>query len=110
MTRPSTDDDFIDLDLDTVGVSGEFYIPNSQFYVSAALNQVDFGDEDNTGYAFEVGYLPMTGLLLAVGAAKENIDPVQVANYGFTTNFANTISAGEDTAVSLRAKYVTPNW
>ncbi len=105
--KSSTDDDFIDLDLDTVGVSGEFYIPNSQFYVSAALNQVDFGDEDNTGYAFEVGYLPMTGLLLAVGAAKENIDPVQMANYGFTTNFANAISAGEDTAVSLRAKYVT---
>ena len=90
--KSSTDDDFIDLDLDTVGVSGEFYIPNSQFYVSAALNQVDFGDEDNTGYAFEVGYLPMTGLLLAVGAAKENIDPVQVANYGFTTNFANAIA------------------
>lgn len=113
--KSSTDDDFIDLDLDTVGVSGEFYIPNSQFYVSGSLNRTEltakaFGEEesdDNTGYAVEVGYLPMTGLLLAVGAAKENIDPVQVANYGFTTNFANAISAGEDTAVSLRAKYVT---
>lgn len=113
--KSSTDDDFIDLDLDTVGVSGEFYIPNSQFYVSGSLNRTEltakaFGEEesdDNTGYAVEVGYLPMTGLLLAVGAAKENIDPVQVANYGFTTNFANSINAGEDTAVSLRAKYVT---
>ena len=69
-----------------LGSMANFFIPNTQFYVSAALNQTDFGDEDNTGYAFEVGYLPIEGLLLAVGAANENVDPVQVANYGFTAN------------------------
>lgn len=96
-----------DEDIDALGINGEFFIPNTQFYVSAALNQTDFGDEDNTGYAFEVGYLPIEGLLLAVGAANENVDPVQVANYGFTANLLNAVTVGEDTALSLRAKYVT---
>lgn len=96
-----------DEDIDVMGISGEFYIPNTQFYVSGALNKVDFADEDNTGYALELGYLPINGLLVAAGIAKENVDPVQVANYGFTTNFLNALTVGEDTAVSLRAKYVT---
>lgn len=89
------------------GVSGEFYIPNTQFYVSGTINQVDFAGDDNTGYALEVGYLPVTGLLLAVGAANESVDPVQVANYGFTANLSNALTVCDDTALSLRAKYVT---
>ncbi|MEX5443837.1 putative porin [Acinetobacter schindleri] len=96
-----------DEDIDVIGISGEFFIPNTQFYVSGALNKVDFANEDNTGYAIELGYLPINGLLLAAGLANENIDPVQVANYGFTTNFLNALTVGDDTAVSLRAKYVT---
>ncbi|MFV5463496.1 putative porin [Acinetobacter towneri] len=104
-----------DLDIDNVGISGEFYIPNSQFYISGNLNHTEItakvlGAEestDNTGYALEVGYLPTNGLLLAVGATNENIDPIQVANYGFTTNFLNAATLQDDTAVSLRAKYVT---
>jgi hypothetical protein len=96
-----------DEDIDVFGVSGEFFIPNTQFYVSGVINQVDFGDDDNTGYAFEVGYLPINGLLLAVGAADENVDPVQVVNYGFVPNLLNAVTVGDDTAVSLRAKYVT---
>lgn len=113
--KASTSDEVVDIDFDIVGLSGEFYIPNSQFYVSGALNRSKitaeaFGEEeseDNTGYAVELGYLPIDGLLLALGVAKENVDPVQVANYGFTTNLSNTATIGEDTAVSVRAKYVT---
>ncbi len=37
-----------DEDIDVYGVSGEFFIPNSQFYFSGSLNQVDLGGEDNT--------------------------------------------------------------
>lgn len=96
-----------DEDIDVVGLSGEFYIPNTQFYVGGTINQVDFAGDDNTGYALEVGYLPINGLLLAIGAANESVDPVQVANYGFMTNLLNQVTVGEDTAVSLRAKYVT---
>ena len=96
-----------DEDIDVFGVSGEFYIPNTQFYVGGTVNQVDFAGDDNTGYALEVGYLPVNGLLLAIGAANESVDPVQVANYGFTANLSNALTVGDDTALSLRAKYVT---
>ena len=105
----------VELEIDSVGISGEFFIPNTQFYVSGKLNRSEITIEDdedsisadNTGYALEVGYLPINGLLLAVGVADESVDPVQVANYGFTTNLLNQLTVGEDTAVSLRAKYVT---
>ena len=96
-----------DEDIDVLGINGEFFIPNTQFYVNGAINQTKFDGDDNTGYALEVGYLPVNGLLLAVGVADESLDPVQVANYGFTTNLLNQLTVGEDTAVSLRAKYVT---
>lgn len=96
-----------DEDIDVYGVSGEFYIPNTQFYLSGTINQLDVADEDNTGYAFEAGYLPINGLLLAFGAANESLDPVQVANYGFVPNLFNALTVGDDTAVSLRAKYAT---
>ena len=93
-----------DEDIDVFGVSGEFYIPNTQFYVSGTINQVDFAGDDNTGYALEVGYLPVTGLLLEVGYLP--VDGL-LANYGFTANLSNALTVGEDTALSLRAKYVT---
>lgn len=96
-----------DADIDVYGVTGEFYVPGTQFYASASLNRTDFIGDKNTGYAIEGGYLPFDGLLVAVGVAKENVDPVQVANYGFVANVANAVSVGDDTAVSLRAKYVT---
>lgn len=59
-----TDDDFADLEIDTVGINGEFFIPNSQFYVSGSLNRAEVTVEsefvkvsdDNTGYAIEAGY------------------------------------------------------
>ena len=37
----STDDDFADLEIDTGGVNGEFFIPNSQFYISGSLNRAE---------------------------------------------------------------------
>ena len=96
-----------DEDLDVYGVNAEYYVPNTNFYVSAALNRIDLAGYKNTGYAVEGGYFPIDNLLVAVGVAKENVDPVQVANYGVVANLLNAVSVGDDTAVSLRAKYVT---
>ncbi|ONG40048.1 putative porin [Alkanindiges hydrocarboniclasticus] len=109
------------LDLDVLGLAGEFYVPNSQFYVSAAVNQTQTTtkasaagfsaseDDDGTGYAVEVGYLPMTGLLLAVGATdmSESVNPLQVMKNGFVYGWGAAGVSGEDTAATLRAKYVT---
>ena len=115
------DEDLAELKYNILGVTGEFFIPNTQFYVSGALNRTDLkvsatgvgsASDDGTGYALEVGFLPIEGLLLAAGVAdqSESIDPIQAAKYGFITTFANAVLAtGEedDTAVTLRAKYVT---
>ena len=106
---------------DTIGLAGEYYVPNSQLYFSAAINNTQFDskvsaagvsfstDDSGNGYAVEVGFLPVTGLLLAIGATdmEESVDPVQVAQLGFISTAGVAAAAGEDTAVTLRGKYVT---
>ncbi|NAS08429.1 putative porin [Acinetobacter haemolyticus] len=115
------DEDFGDLQFNILGIETEIFIPDSQFYISGALHRTNIkatinglgsASENGNGYEFEVGFLPINGLLLAVGVAdlSESLNPVKVAKYGFITNLNNAaIVSGEedDTAVSLRAKYVT---
>ncbi|TCB49357.1 putative porin [Acinetobacter sp. ANC 4779] len=111
----STDEEGIELKIDTVGINGEFFIPDTQFYVAGSLNRAEitveseFGkvSDDNTGYAFEVGYLPVEGLLLAAGVSKENVDAYQVGKQGFINTYSATSALADDTALTLRAKYVT---
>lgn len=110
----SMDEEGAELDIDTFGVRGEFFIPNSQFYVSGSVNQtklsvetpVGSDDADNTGYSLEVGYLPVDGLLVAIGATDENYDSTAVAKQGFINSFTSLAAGDDDTAVTLRAKYV----
>lgn len=115
------DEDFGDLQFNILGIETEIFIPDSQFYISGALHRTNVkatinglgsASKNGNGYEFEVGFLPINGLLLAVGVAdlSESLNPVKVAKYGFITNLNNAaIVSGEDddTAVSLRAKYVT---
>lgn len=115
------DEDFGDLQFNIIGVEGEIFIPDTQFYISGALHRTNIkatinglgSESDNgNGYEFEAGFLPVNGLLLAVGVAdfSESINPVKVAKYGFVTNVSNAaVVSGDndDTAVSLRAKYVS---
>ncbi|WEI19536.1 putative porin [Acinetobacter proteolyticus] len=115
------DEDSSDLQFNIIGLQGEFYIPNSQFYLSGALHRTNVkstmnglgsNSENGDGYSLEAGFLPINGLLLAVGVAdlSDSLNPVQIAQYGFTNTLSNAaIVSGEndDTAVSLRAKYVS---
>lgn len=115
------DEGFGDLQFNILGLQGEFYIPDSQFYLSGALhrtnvkatiNGVGSHSENGHGYHLEAGFLPVHGLLIAAGVAdlSDSIDPIQIAQYGFMTNIANSAIVSEekdDTAISLRAKYVT---
>lgn len=115
------DEDFGDLQFNIIGVEGEIFIPDTQFYISGALHRTNIkatinglgSESDNgNGYEFEAGFLPVNGLLLAVGVAdfSESINPVKVTKYGFVTNVSNAaVVSGDndDTAVSLRAKYVS---
>ncbi len=115
------DEDLVDFQFNTLGLESELFIPDSQFYVSGALHRTNVkatvhglgSESDNgNGYEFEAGFLPINGLLFAVGVAdfSESMNPVKIAKYGFVTNFSNAaVVSGEndDTAVSLRAKYVS---
>ncbi len=106
---------------DIIGLAGEYYVPNSPLYFSAAIHNTDTStkasavgvtvsdDDSGTGYAVEVGFLPVDGLLLAIGATdmKESVDPAQAAQLGFISTLGASAAAGEDTAVTLRSKYVT---
>jgi hypothetical protein len=115
--KSSMDLDVADYDIQTYGVRGELFIPNTNFFVGASVNQVqyklkidDYGDEklDQTGYAVEVGYLPVDGLLVAAGIAKNNLDSTAVAKNGFYDSTMSVVDAGDNkTAGTFRAKYVT---
>lgn len=104
---------------DIVGINGEFYIPNTQFYIGGSLNRLDYTgsvttpglheeeSEDYTGYSLEAGYLPTNGLLLAVGVAKDSFDPMLASKIGFASTLGYGAAVVDETAVSLRAKYVS---
>ncbi len=73
-------------------VGGEIYVPNSNFYASANLNRTKTeGFPSKVGtYGVEVGYLPITNLLVAVGV---------VGTYNREDD--------NDTDTTIRAKYLT---
>ena len=55
-----------------VGVGVEYFVPNSDFYTSANVryDELRFNSDDKTKtyyYGAEVGYLPISGLLIAAG-------------------------------------------
>ena len=80
------------------GAGIEYFVPNSDFYLSGNIgrddiklnNNVDF---DTTVYGAEVGYLPAPGLLIAAGVKgydndySDGVDPTLRAKY--VTNLSN---------------------
>ncbi|AXY58157.1 putative porin [Acinetobacter chinensis] len=114
-SKYSEDDEGFEFKIESYGVSGEFFIPDSQFYVSGSLNkskvtvEIEEGkaSDSNTGYALEAGYLPVDGLLIAAGISKENIDAANAGQEGMTRTFSRFASDADDTAFTLRGKYVT---
>lgn len=106
-------------DTTTFGVGIEYFVPNSDFYVSAGVGQVQqgvdgFKDFDTTVYNAELGYLPAPGLLVAVGLAGydndfgDDIDPTLRAKYvtqigSYDTNFEASTSFGDIDAYALKA-------
>ena len=78
-----------------------------KYYFIVVYEDFFEASDDNTGYAIEAGYLPINGLLLAVGVSKENIDAHQVGKKGFINSYSAATALADDTALTLRAKYVT---
>jgi len=83
-----------DTKANNVNVGGEFYVPNSDFYAAASIGRdyskvKGFKQVGVTNYTAEVGLLPITNLLVAVGVAG-------VDAHG-----------NNDTDATIRAKYLT---
>lgn len=106
-----------EITFNVLGIAAEYYIPDTQFYVSGAVNRTKYEfevpglgstDDSGTGYAAEVGFLPMTGWIAAIGVTdmEESVNPLQVSKLGFVSTLGSAFAAGEDTAVTLRTKYV----
>ncbi|ENU29151.1 putative porin [Acinetobacter sp. NIPH 1852] len=81
-------------DDNTYGVGVEYFVPNSDFYLSGDVSRNTLKldkarDIKTTYYSAEVGYLPAPGLLLAVGAK------------GYDNKFDDGVDP------TIRAKYVT---
>lgn len=77
----------------TYGIAGEYFVPSSDFYVSGQVSRNELKHKqineklNTTYYGAEVGYLPVSGLLLAVGAKgydstnSNHVDPTIRAKY-----------------------------
>ncbi|MGN9713455.1 putative porin [Acinetobacter variabilis] len=106
-------------DVTTFGVGVEYFVPNSDFYVSGSIGQASTdtpaGDFDTTFYSAELGYLPAPGLLVALGLAgvseddaDDEIDPTLRAKYvtqfgQYDMNFEGGASFGDIDAYNLGA-------
>lgn len=103
-----------ELDDTTYGASVEYFVPNSDFYVSGGVSQNEqerfnvLGqkyDWDTTYYNAEVGYLPAPGLLIAAGVKgydndyDDGVDPTLRAKY------VTTLSNGKDINLEAGAAF-----
>lgn len=100
-----------DTEVTTFGAGVEYFVPNSDFYVSGniARTNVDIkglGDDDVTTYGAEVGYLPIPNLLIAAGLTgyddgdNDDVDPTLRAKYvtklgGYDVNLEAATSFGD---------------
>ena len=99
-------DEVGDAEATKYGVGAEYYVPNSDFYVSGNVARQDIeypngADFDTTLYGAEIGYLPAPGLLIAAGLKgydndyDDGVDPTLRAKY------VTTLSNGK--AINLEA-------
>ena len=88
----------------------EYFVPNSDFYVSGNIGRDELkfkhgSDFNTTVYGAEVGYLPAPGLLIAAGVKgydndlKDGVDPTLRAKY------VTTLSNGKDINLEAGAAF-----
>lgn len=98
-----------DVDHHQLGINGEYYIPDTNFYTSAGLgwgkykyNGGDKSDNDGMVYQAEVGYLPTPGLLLAVGLAGRDDNGESETDPTIRAKYVKQLAG--DTALNLEGK------
>lgn len=92
------------------GVGAEYFVPNSDFYLSGNVGRDDVKrdvgpNSDQTVYGAEIGYLPAPGLLIAAGLKgydndyDDGVDPTLRAKY------VTTLSNGKDINLEASAGF-----
>lgn len=114
-----------DTDNNDYGVGLEYFVPNSDFYVSGSVSQNDQEFKDHTGrthdfdttyYGAEVGYLAAPGFLIAAGVKgydnddEDGVDPTLRAKYvtqmgGHDVNLEAGAAFGDLDEYNLKADY-----
>ncbi|MGE8541286.1 putative porin [Acinetobacter sp. ANC 3813] len=103
-------DEVGDDEVHNYGVGAEYFVPNSDFYLSGNVGRQDVkfnngADFDTTLYSAEVGYLPAPGLLIAAGLKgydndyNDGVDPTLRAKY------VTTLSNGKDINLEAGAAF-----
>lgn len=81
-----------DVKQDNFNIGGEFYVPNTNFYAAGSIGRTNtkvegYELDDVNNYALQIGYLPITNLLLTVGLVgidsngSDDTDPTISAKY-----------------------------
>lgn len=113
-------------DVSAIGAGGEYYMPNSQYYVAGDVErttkktkiQIPGGSvttlsNDYDIYKLRVGYLPLNGLLLTAGIVGNSdntngelgakyVAPLDGTNY---VNLEGRVSLGDNNSYELRGDY-----
>lgn len=90
-----------DAKLHDYSLGAEYFIPNSDFYASAEIGRKDIklkhaSNLNTTTYAAEVGYLPIPGMLIAVGAKGFDNDDISRTSPSLRAKYVTEISNGQD--------------
>lgn len=67
-------------DTDVINVGGELYFEN--FYFAAGYQRVDYDFDESNDFDVALGFLPMDGLLLKVGYAKQDLSDIDTVSLG----------------------------
>ncbi len=92
------------------GVAGEYFVPNSDFYVSANLGRSDveergYSDTETTTYGAEVGYFFAPGLLVAAGLKGYDNDIHDGTDPTLRAKYVTTLSNGKDINLEAGAAF-----
>lgn len=102
-----------DVDDNTYGAGVEYFVPNSDFYVSGDISRNNLEektpagkvDHDTTYYAAEVGYLPAPGFLVAAGVKGYDNDKDDGADPTIRAKYVTQLSNGKDINLEAGASF-----
>ena len=99
-----------DDEVNNYGVGAEYFVPNSDFYLSGNVGRQDVkfnngADFDTTLYSAEVGYLPAPGFLVAAGLKGYDNDHDDGVDPTIRAKYVTQLSNGKDINLEAGASF-----